>query len=304
MYIRPAHAELDVPTLHAFIREHALGLFTTAIPHATHPTIQTSHIPFVLDRPASPSPSPDADAGDASDPPTKPPLGVLRGHMARANPQAKAVIDHLKSRGVEPASSGFLSSWLGSSASTSATDALPGPSSLSDEVLVLFNAPEHSYITPKWYTETKPLNGKVVPTWNYAAVQVYGRARIYYEQDEATASFLQTQVQDLSRLQEELAGHEKPWEVSDAPTSYVDALKKAIIGIEIEITRCEGRFKLSQEMGDGDWKGVVQGFKALDTDKGKKLAGMVQERGKQRGLDSSGSAVDPAPAPAAPAAAA
>jgi transcriptional regulator len=291
MYIRPAHAELDIPTLHAFIREHALGLFTTAITHATHPTIQTSHIPFVLDRPAPPSPSPNADA---SEPATKPPLGVLRGHMARANPQAKALIDHLKSRGAESASasasssSGFLSSWLGSSASASTTDArpIPGPSSLSDEVLVLFNAPEHSYITPKWYTETKPLTGKVVPTWNYAAVQVYGRARIYYEQDDATASFLQTQVEDLSRLQEELAGHERPWEVADAPTSYVDALKKAIIGIEIEITRCEGRFKLSQEMGDGDWKGVVQGFKALETDKAKKLAGMVQERGKQRGVDS------------------
>ncbi|GFZ46060.1 Uncharacterized protein JCM24511_04306 [Saitozyma sp. JCM 24511] len=287
MYIRPAHAELDIATLHAFIREHALGLFTTAIAHATHPTIQTSHIPFVLDRPASPSSSTDADAAV---PAAKAPLGVLRGHMARANPQAKALIDHLKSRGTESAStsSGFLSSWLGSSASasTSTTDVRPGPSSLSDEVLVLFNAPEHSYITPKWYTETKPLTGKVVPTWNYAAVQVYGRARIYYEQDDATASFLQTQVEDLSRLQEELAGHERPWEVSDAPTSYVDALKKAIIGIEIEITRCEGRFKLSQEMGDGDWKGVVQGFKTLDTDKGKKLAGMVQERGKQRGADS------------------
>jgi transcriptional regulator len=289
MYIRPAHAELDIPTLHAFIREHALGLFTTAIPHATYPTIQTSHIPFILDGPPSPA------ADDASDSTAKPQLGVLRGHMARANPQAKAVIDHLKACGVQAASSGFLSSWLGSSSSSSADSE---SFELAEEVLVLFNAPEHSYITPKWYTETKPQTGKVVPTWNYAAVQVYGRARIYHENDDATSSFLQKQVQDLSRLQEELAGHEKPWEVSDAPTSYVDARKKAIIGIEIEITRCEGRFKLSQEKGDGDRKGVVQGFKALGTDKGEKLAGMVQGRGKQRGLNTKSTGVEPA-APAA-----
>jgi len=51
MYIRPVHAELDPETLHALIRANPLGLLTTAIPHPTHATIQTSHVPFVLDVP-------------------------------------------------------------------------------------------------------------------------------------------------------------------------------------------------------------------------------------------------------------
>jgi hypothetical protein len=51
MYIRPVHAELDHETLHALIRANPLGLLTTAIPHPTHATIQTSHVPFVLDVP-------------------------------------------------------------------------------------------------------------------------------------------------------------------------------------------------------------------------------------------------------------
>ena len=82
MYIRPVHAELDPETLHALIRANPLGLLTTAIPHPTHATIQTSHVPFVLDVP--------------DDSPLEERKGkgkrVLRGHMARANPQVKAMI--------------------------------------------------------------------------------------------------------------------------------------------------------------------------------------------------------------------
>ena len=96
MYIRPVHAELDVPTLQEFIRKYPLGLFTTSINHPDHPTIQTTHIPFVLDVPNSPfphnDPSPEGDETYSVSPPN---LGTLRGHMARANPQTKAMISSL-----------------------------------------------------------------------------------------------------------------------------------------------------------------------------------------------------------------
>lgn len=70
--------------------------------------------------------------------------------------------------------------------------------------------------------------------------------------------------------------------MSDAPEKYVEILKKAIIGLEIEVTRMEGRWKMSQEMGDGDWKGVVDGFKGLGTVAGDEMARVIESRGEGR----------------------
>jgi transcriptional regulator len=236
MYIRPVHAELDPAVLYQFIRSYPLGLFTSAIPLTGHPTIQTSHLPWVLDTPATP------------DQPAR-----LRGHIARANPQAKALI--------------------------SARDEVSGM--LSEEVLILFNAPVNHYVSPKFYTTTKPDTGKVVPTWNYAAVQVYGKARIHDSGPEA-AEYLQSQIETLSEEQEKRQGYEHTWKVSDAPDKYVNLLKKAIVGIEIEVTKIEGRWKMSQELGDGDWQGVVDGFRALGTRQGEEMASIIKSRGKGR----------------------
>lgn len=254
MYIRPVHAELDHKALFAFVKQYPLGLFTTAIPNPKYDTLQTTHIPFVLDEPDTLPPS----APEGQSPPEGS-LGTLRGHMARANPQCKAIIDALR-----PTSS----------------------SKLPEDVLILFNAPVHSYVTPRFYTDTKPKDGKVVPTWNYAAVQVYGQLTAHYENNEATGRYLQTQVEDLTNLQEgehiDPSGRHGQWKVNDAPERYVELLKKGIIGIQIEIKRIEGRFKLSQENQDGDWNGVVEGFKSLGTDKGEQMAEMVESRGKER----------------------
>ncbi|TVY89389.1 Uncharacterized protein LAWI1_G005808 [Lachnellula willkommii] len=75
---------------------------------------------------------------------------------------------------------------------------------LEEEVPVLFNHPVHSYVTPKFYTETKPSTGKVVSTWNYAAVQVYGKATIFHDSNsDALEEFLSKQLDDLARIGEE-----------------------------------------------------------------------------------------------------
>ncbi|KAK4689466.1 transcriptional regulator, partial [Tremellales sp. Uapishka_1] len=243
MYIRPVHAELDIPTLHDFIRANPLGLFTTAIPSAQYSTLQTTHLPFVLDPPSTETP-------DGS-------FGVLRGHIARANPQTKAILAAL------------------------ASSTTPS-SELTDEVLILFQSPVHSYVTPKFYTETKPDTGKVVPTWNYSAVQVYGKVKVYHENNDATSAFLQTQVEDLTDLQEQTMGGK--WKVGDAPKRYTDLLKKGIVGLEIKIEKIEGRFKMSQESTDGDWKGVVEGFRGLETENGKQMSEVVESLGKKRQL--------------------
>lgn len=140
--------------------------------------------------------------------------------------------------------------------------------------MILFNGPAHHYVTPKFYTETKPLSGKVVPTWNYSAVQVYGRATIFHDtKATATAAFLDKQIRDLSLQSErDVMGYEKPWQVDDAPTSYIEIMKKAIIGVQIEILDIGGKWKMSQEMGVGDQKGVVEGFRALGSGVGDEMA--------------------------------
>lgn len=220
-------------------------MLTTAIPHPRFDTLQTSHLPFVLDVPPT-----SAHSGGDSPPP---PLGTLRGHLTRINPQALALIDKLREAGTQV--------W-------------------SEDILILFNAPVNHYVPPRFYVETKPTTTKVVPTWNYAAVQVYGRVKVYHSRTPETSDFLQQQLTDLVELMEPKHGGE--WRITDAPAAYIEGRKPGIVGIEIEITKMEGRFKLSQEREDGDWKGVVDGFRGLGTDAGVCMARMIEARGVNR----------------------
>jgi transcriptional regulator len=245
MYIRPVHAELDPAVLHAFIQEFPLGLLTTSLHHPTISTLQSTHIPFLIDPPTSTTPA------------------ILRAHLARANPQCKSILHTLSlSHSQSPSSSS-------------------DNNTLEEEVLVIFTAPVHHYVTPKFYTDTKPKDRKVVPTWNYCGVQVYGKLRAHHQYDGSTSGeFLSKQLKDLANMGEPRMGSE--WKVDDAPERYVELLKKGIIGIEIEVDRIEGRFKLSQESGDGDWWGVVNGFRALGTPEGAKMADIIEAQGKGR----------------------
>lgn len=259
MYIRPVHAELDIPTLQSFIRANPLGLLTTSIAHPVHARLQTSHIPFVIDDAVHDQPdSPTRVAEDAeatrSDTDT---LGLLRGHIARANPQYKAMAESIQGKGP-----------------------CPNGAELDEEVLILFQSPSHSYLTPSFYTATKPATGKVVPTWLYSAVQVYGTLSLFNDDSEATSAFLQNQVESLTAQEETRRGG--AWRVGDAPKPYVETLKRGIAGIEIRITRMEGRFKLSQESNDGDWLGVVSGLKTSDAETQRTVGEMVEEQGQSR----------------------
>ena len=252
MYLRTVHAEPDTSALHQFLRDNALGLLVTALPGSSFPTIQCTHIPWVLD-------VPELEHDDE----TTVPLGTLRGHIAKANPHAKAIVEGVT---VSPSHSN---------------------GQLQEEVTIMCNGPAASYVTPKFYTATKPDTGKVVPTWNYSAVQVYGAATIYHDsRSTETGSFLQKQVEDLTVQAEERAmgytgqdGKPKAWQVSDAPLNYVELLKKSITGIEIKITRLEGKWKMSQEMGVGDREGVINGFESLKSEQGEMIAQTVKARG-------------------------
>jgi transcriptional regulator len=246
MYLRAIHAEFDIPVLRNFIRDNPLGILITALQSPNFPTLQCTHIPWIL---------------DVTDENSKTELGILRGHLAKANPHSKAMVE-------------------------AAQKITPSNGALTEEVSVLFNGPVDSYVTPKFYTKTKPETGKVVPTWNYSAIQVYGRATILFDtHNEHTSSYLQQQITDLTKHSEEsimhYTGGSNPtaWEVSDAPSNFIDLLKKSITGIQIEVNRLEGKFKMSQESGQEDRQGVVKGFESLETESGIRMARAVQERG-------------------------
>jgi len=249
MYLTAAHAERDLCLLRQFVRENPLGIFTTAIRSQVHPFIQSTHIPWLV---------------DVDDNESETELGKLRGHIARQNPQAKAIVETLTSEQSVSQSNKNI---------------------LQEEVYILFNGPVHHYVTPSFYKITKPTTGKVAPTWNYSAVQVYGTAKIYFDSyDESTGSYLTKQLSDLSaHLETSVMGHgesEKPkaWELADAPNQYIELLKKNIIGVEIEIKSMEGKFKMSQEKSEGDRDGVVEGFRNMNTAPALEVANIIEKR--------------------------
>jgi transcriptional regulator len=118
-------------------------------------------------------------------------------------------------------------------------------------VLALFNGAQ-GYVSPSWYA-AKARHGKVVPTWNYATVQAHGTLRWVDD-----AAWLHALVTELTHTHE--AGQAHPWHVSDAPQDFIAQLLRAIVGLELRITRLEGKFKLSQNRPADDQQGVVAGL--------------------------------------------
>jgi transcriptional regulator len=118
-------------------------------------------------------------------------------------------------------------------------------------VLAIFTGAD-AYITPSWY-EAKQVTGEVVPTWNYAVVHAYGTVRFVRD-----AVWLRDLVGALTDRHEK--NRAAPWQVADAPERYVDRMLSGIVGIEIDITRLEGKFKASQNRSDEDRRRVEAGL--------------------------------------------
>lgn len=129
--------------------------------------------------------------------------------------------------------------------------------SASIQALAIFSGPQH-YITPAWYPE-KAETGKVVPTWNYAVVHAYGLLRIVED-----ATWLLEHLHSLTDANE--SSQSAPWSVKDAPADFVATLLNGIVGIELEIERLEGKWKVSQNQTERTRASVVHGLQVLDTD--------------------------------------
>jgi transcriptional regulator len=176
MYIPQHFREDRAEVLHAFIREHTLATVVTL----TADGLMANHIPMILD-------------------PAAAPLGVLRGHISRANPQ-----------------------WRESLVET--------------EALAIFQGPS-AYISPSWY-KTKDETGRVVPTYNFVVVHARGRFRAFddavdlernvreltehheaafprqWSVDDAPADFIRSQLKGIVGVEIVISGLEGKWKVS------------------------------------------------------------------------------------------
>ena len=111
------------------------------------------------------------------------------------------------------------------------------------EVLTIFQGP-HAYVSPSWYEVELS-----VPTWNYAVVHAYGIPRLIEDNDE-----LYQLLKILIETHE--AQFENPWpfQLSD---DYLQKMMRAIVGFDIEITRIEGKFKMSQNRTESEQENVI-----------------------------------------------
>jgi transcriptional regulator len=182
MYI-PKHFELtDTKTMHDLMRQFSFATIVSVL----------EGVPFATHMPVMVRP----ELGE---------YGLLRTHIARANPQWESF-------------------------------------SSNSEILVIFQG-DHTYISPRWY-ETHPS----VPTWNYVTVHAYGRAKIVEEPE---------QVREL--LDELIGTYEgsEGWNSSSLSAKYMEGMMRGIVAFEIEITRLEGKMKLSQNRSEADKQGVI-----------------------------------------------
>ena len=132
-------------------------------------------------------------------------------------------------------------------AATSRDPTRSGATSTGVEALAIFDGPD-AYITPTWYEE-KRLTGKVVPTWNYTTAQAHGTLTLRHEPE-----WLVAHVRRLVERHE--SGRAEPWSVDDTPEGYVESQVPAIVGLELRISRLEGKRKLSQNRSEADFEGV------------------------------------------------
>ena len=199
MYDVDAFREDRIEVLHALIKTHPLATLIVT----TAEGLEANHIPLLVD--AEPAP-----------------FGVLRGHVARANPVWRAF-------------------------------------NVDTEVLAVFQGPQ-GYITPSWYP-SKAQHGKVVPTWNYAMVHAYGPLKIVEDAEWLRNLVTRLTESQESRRRKE-SPSDKPWHVTDAPAAYIDTMLKAIVGIEIPVRRMQGKWKMSQNRLPQDRDGVIEGLEA------------------------------------------
>jgi transcriptional regulator len=121
------------------------------------------------------------------------------------------------------------------------------------ESMFIVHGPD-AYVSPSWYP-SKREHGRAVPTWNYLTAHVYGRLVVHDD-----PAWVESMVRRLTERHED--GRAEPWSVDDAPRAYIAGQLRAIVGLELVISRVEAKAKMSQNRPEADRAGVVEGYLA------------------------------------------
>jgi transcriptional regulator len=134
-----------------------------------------------------------------------------------------------------------------------------------EQVLAIFSGP-HAYISPSWYAA-----GPAVPTWNYVDVHAYGTVRLVREAD-----WLRSLLLRLSDRHE--AGSSNPWRMRELPEPYLQGMLKGIVGLDIAVTRLEGKYKLSQNRPVVDRPRIIAELERREDADSRAVAHLMRER--------------------------
>jgi transcriptional regulator len=125
-----------------------------------------------------------------------------------------------------------------------------------------------AYVSAAWYA-SKVEHGRVVPTWNYSAVQFVGRASVRTDPE-----WLLEAVSRLTETHE--APRDAPWSVTDAPEGFIAKTLRGIVGVEFRIEKVEAKAKLSQNRSEADRSGVVSGLRQEGGSRGAAVADAME----------------------------
>jgi transcriptional regulator len=208
MYLPNHFREDDREKLLTFMRENSFAILVTQ--HAGAPF--ATHLPLVVE----------ADEARV----------VLKGHVAKANPQWQSFNSPL-SNGEGPETSLPIGEGL-------------GVGNVATEALIVFHGP-HAYISPAHY-ESK----QSVPTWNYIAVHAYGVPRIV----DAKEAMLDAMIAQYE------PAHLQQWH--EQSEKYRIGMLTGIVAFVIDVTRLEGKYKLSQNRPEADRRRVMDALSQSD----------------------------------------
>ncbi len=133
-----------------------------------------------------------------------------------------------------------------------------------EESLIIFHGP-HAYISPSLYE-----NRESVPTWNYAAVHVYGEPTLFTDEESLRAT--------LHRMIDTFeSSYMTQW--SELSEQYQSRMMKHIVGFNIKVKKLEGKFKLSQNRTKGEQARVIQSLNQSQDSNIEGVAQLMQQEG-------------------------